>query len=785
MKKLFRTALFLSIVIIAPAQQLIVRTDGVSTMIPAQTGAASAVIVNNAVMADSSETQLRVIVELNSPSRLKQRRLKGMYSTAASVLTKQALVATVRSARIEKEFETVFSGFSVTVDKGDIHVISSLPGVKNIYPDLRINATPVSMNNAPADQTHTTSTAASAQGIRIGIIDTGIDYLHESLGGGYGEGFQVAGGYDFVNNDPDPMDDNGHGTHVAGIIGGNSSAISGLAKDAQLFAYKVLDKNGGGYSSTVLAALERAVQDSMQVLNLSLGTSYGHPDDPLATAVDALVEAGIIVVVSAGNAGEFGSIHSPGVSRQALTVGASNGNTIASFSSKGPVAEGYMVKPNVVAPGVGILSAKNGGGYVQMSGTSMAAPFVTAVAATLRAKHPDWSATEIIAAIISNSTNLHTGLFAQGNGRVDETVLETRNFALPAHLSFGFDSLSATTWSRREKIRIISNTSAATSYRLVSASVNPAIQIRCTPQQITVGPQQPATVDIDLTANNLFLSNNKDFAGGYTGTILAIGENDTIVVPYTFFKGHVVSIQFSEIPRMVLIHNQKNFSKVTLPKSNYLSLVVEEGMYDIVSTYIGSRYHIRENVGVSGKVNIDIESSESRIPLTFQPVDETGAPLAAGGTGTFSSLEVLVHRPTGFALIAMGGGKSGGYIGGEKYFSKFSDNYLFAQSLNIQPDNFTSYTYDMSIDSGITDETPMDFTPSSLQSVEIKYRIPENTPRAFPITWTSYINKSSVTSVTFFDGTAEPLQYPFTQRSLYTPRSASFPIFHQREAYRY
>ena len=253
MKKFFRTALLFSAVIIAQSQQLIVKTDGASTMIPSGPAGASAVIVNNSVMPDSFEAQLKVIVELSGPSRLKQRALKGLYSTAATVQTKQALLESVRSARIDKEYETVFNGFSVTVDKGDVRAIASLPGVKNVYPDLRINATPVSINTAAPSQPQSSSTTSSARGIRIGVIDTGIDYLHESLGGGYGEGFPVAGGYDFVNDDPDPMDDNGHGTHVAGIISGNSSTITGVAKDAQLFAYKVLDKNGGGYASTVLA----------------------------------------------------------------------------------------------------------------------------------------------------------------------------------------------------------------------------------------------------------------------------------------------------------------------------------------------------------------------------------------------------------------------------------------------------------------------------------------------------------------------------------------------------
>lgn len=783
MKTSLRIILLFGAVVSAPAQQLIVKTDGVSTTIPSPAGGASAVIVNNAVVPDSVEEQVRVIVELTTPSRLRQHTLKGTYSTAAMVQTKQAMLESVRSAKVEKEFETVFSGFSITVSRDDLRSVASVPGVKNVYPDLRVNATPVPANSSAPPPQRSTS-ASTAKGIRIGVIDTGIDYLHESLGGGFGEGFPVAGGYDFVNDDSDPMDDNGHGTHVAGIIGGNSSTITGLAKEAELFAYKVLDKNGKGYSSTVLAALERAVQDSMQIVNISLGTSYGHPDDPLAAAVDALVEAGIIVVVAAGNTGQHGSINSPGVARRALTVGASDGNAIASFSSKGPVADGYLVKPNVVAPGVEILSAKNGGGYVLMSGTSMATPFVTAVAAVVRSLHPDWSAAEIIDAIISNSIDLRSGLFTQGNGRVDATVIAREHFSSPSHISFGFDSLSASTWIRRESIRLYNKGILTASYRIIAPLSNPAIRITCSPQEIEIGPQESASIDVELSANNLLLSNNKDFASGYTGRILAVGENDTIVVPYTFFKGHVMSLRFTEIPRMVMIHDRENFSAVIMPKSTHVSLVVDEGTYDVVSTLYGARYHVREQIGISGRVDVDIDGTVSRIPMTFTPVNESGGRLTAG-TGTYSYLEVLVHRATGFALIAMGGGMNNGFTAKEKYFSQFSSGYLFAQSLTIQPDNFTSYTYDMSIDSGVTTDAPMNRTPSSLQSVEIKYQIPESTPRAFPITWTSYIGKSTVTGVTFFDGTAEPLRHPYTQRSYYTQRTSTFPIFHQREAYRY
>ena len=182
-------------------------------------------------------------------------------------------------------------------------------------------------------------------GVRVAIVDTGVAYTHPDLGGCLGATCKVIGGYDFVNNDNNPQDDNGHGTHVAGIVAANG-VVRGIAPDARLLAYKVLNANGDGFSSTVIAGIDAAVDpdgnpatnDGARVINLSLG-GYGDPDDPLSQAVDNATLHGVTVVVAAGNEGpNEQTIGSPGTARRAITVGASDKtDNPASFSSRGPV----------------------------------------------------------------------------------------------------------------------------------------------------------------------------------------------------------------------------------------------------------------------------------------------------------------------------------------------------------------------------------------------------------------------------------------------------------------
>lgn len=170
----------------------------------------------------------------------------------------------------------------------------------------------------------------NGQGIRIGIIDTGIDFDHPDLHG-YGTSGRITGGYDYVNTDKRPMDVNGHGTEVAGIIGANGS-FSGMAPKSQLFSYKVSSTGEAVSSEYIIRAISRAIEDKMNVINISLGVN--RTNDELENAVDEAVKKGIVVVTAAGNNGpDDKTIGSPGRDFNVITVGASYNNITSSLVS--------------------------------------------------------------------------------------------------------------------------------------------------------------------------------------------------------------------------------------------------------------------------------------------------------------------------------------------------------------------------------------------------------------------------------------------------------------------
>src|SRR5574340_1609623 len=170
----------------------------------------------------------------------------------------------------------------------------------------------------------------NGQGVKIGIIDTGVDFDHPDLHG-YGKSGRVVGGYDYVNTDEKPNDINGHGTEVAGIIGANGS-FSGMAPRSQLFSYKVSSSGEAVSSEYIIQAISRAIEDKMNVINISLGVN--RTNDELENAVDEAVKKGIVVVTAAGNNGpDDKTIGSPGGDFNVITVGASYNNITSSLVS--------------------------------------------------------------------------------------------------------------------------------------------------------------------------------------------------------------------------------------------------------------------------------------------------------------------------------------------------------------------------------------------------------------------------------------------------------------------
>ena len=251
---------------------------------------------------------------------------------------------------------------------------------------------------------------------------------------------KVIGGYDFVNDNNNPMDENGHGTHVAGIAAGSGfGGLKGVAPDALLYSYKVLNKNGAGYTSDVIAAIEQAVIDRVDIISLSLGVDckkyyngYNKncgPEDSKSIALNNAVNSGIIAVVSAGNTGpDFETIESPGTSEKSITVGAvDKKDKIAQFSSRGPVLG--LIKPDIVAPGVNICSAEYDfswsdrrcfdNKHIGLSGTSMATPHVAGAAAILKQKNPGYSPENIKVILKSKAIDLGFDSNTEGSGRID------------------------------------------------------------------------------------------------------------------------------------------------------------------------------------------------------------------------------------------------------------------------------------------------------------------------------------------------------------------------------
>lgn len=170
----------------------------------------------------------------------------------------------------------------------------------------------------------------NGQGIKIGIVDTGVDFDHPDLHG-YGKSGRIIGGYDYVNTDKRPIDVNGHGTEVAGIIGANGS-FSGMAPRSQLFSYKVSSTGEAVSSEYIIQAISRAIEDKMNVVNISLGVN--RTNDELENAVDEAVKKGIIIVTAAGNNGpDDMTIGSPGGDFNVITVGASYNNITSSLVS--------------------------------------------------------------------------------------------------------------------------------------------------------------------------------------------------------------------------------------------------------------------------------------------------------------------------------------------------------------------------------------------------------------------------------------------------------------------
>ncbi|CAH0023652.1 unnamed protein product [Clonostachys rhizophaga] len=266
-------------------------------------------------------------------------------------------LARVSGKKVVKVYDSdVFRGCSLESDEDNSDSLQSLNPVSQVWPSRKYQLAPITPSVVLTDEAIITNYSIHAmtgvdkihgagitgKGAQVAIVDTGISYDHPTLGGGFGSGFKVAGGYDLVGDgtwpaagekepDDDPLDQQGHGTHVAGIVAGKSDQFTGVAPDATLYSYKVFSTIDGTDEDTLIDAFIRAYDDGADIITCSIGAVNGYTDGPWALVGNRLVERGVLITISAGNSGSIGAFaaNSGAAAPNVLAVASAEPLTIA------------------------------------------------------------------------------------------------------------------------------------------------------------------------------------------------------------------------------------------------------------------------------------------------------------------------------------------------------------------------------------------------------------------------------------------------------------------------
>lgn len=354
-------------------------------------------------------------------------------------------------------------------------------------------------------------------GIKVAIIDSGIDYNHPDLDDNY------IVGYDFVNNDDDPMDDAGHGTHVAGTVAAEDDGVGvvGVAPEASLYALKVLGPDGSGSYSDVIAALQWCVNNGIQVTNNSYGSS-GNPGVLVEEAFDNSATAGILHVAAAGNSGNppgrGDNIIYPARYESVIAVAATDQNDKrARWSSTGPDLD-------LSAPGVAINSTLLGGGYGEKSGTSMASPHVAGTAAlVIAAEISD------VRSQLQNTADDLGDSSLYGNGLVDADEAAGMDTPLPGAIA-GKVTNTDSTAIKGATVAVEGTTLSATTSDSGDYTINNVPVGDYTVTASADGYESVSQYDVTVSADTI--TSDVDF-------ILALSETGTMYVESITFSSKV------------------------------------------------------------------------------------------------------------------------------------------------------------------------------------------------------------------------------------------------------
>ncbi|MEV0090814.1 S8 family serine peptidase [Streptomyces sp. NPDC050738] len=408
-------------------------------------------------------------------------------------------------------------------------------GVAKVWLDRKVKATldvSVPMIGAP----QAWAGGHDGTGVKVAILDTGIDGTHPDLTG------KVVASKSFIEGE-DTVDGAGHGTHVASTItgsgAGSAGRYKGVAPGAKLMIGKVLSNSGSGAESGVIEGMEWATANGADIVSMSLGSGPSDGTDPVSQTVNDLsASTGTLFVISAGNSGGTETVESPGAATSALTVAAvDKSDRLAGFSSRGPRLGDYGLKPDIAAPGVDIVAAHAAGTsmgtpvddlYSSMSGTSMAAPHVAGAAAIIAQHHPDWDGQRIKAALMSTTKDDGYTVYEQGAGRVDVARADSQQvFATTANLDFA--SVTAGSPPSEQKV-----TYANLGDQPVTLTLTPSL--RTTTGTTVEGKLRPAVTTLTVPASGTATTTvSFDPAGlgygRYTGALAASGDGVRLTTP--------------------------------------------------------------------------------------------------------------------------------------------------------------------------------------------------------------------------------------------------------------
>ncbi|HEV7767053.1 MAG TPA: S8 family serine peptidase [Thermoanaerobaculia bacterium] len=566
------------------------------------------------------------------------------------------------ATKVVHQYSLAFNGVVVELSTKEAEEIRKLPSVVAVHRDHAIARFEPTVNDVVATdivdaraRVHASALPARGAGIVVAIIDSGIDATHPAL--------RFAGGYDFAQNDPIPEDVDGHGTHVAGIIAANGADIVGVAPDATLLIYKVVHHDGDGKESSVVAALERAMDpngdgdpsDHVDVVNLSLGWEAGS-DSITARAVDRATAAGIVVVAAAGNIARTpAQIQAPAVAPTSIAVA----NAITELevireTSRGPTPGTLAFKPDIAALGENVVSTARGGGLTTKSGTSMSSPHVAGVAALLLELHPDWTPADVKAALVSTTRAMTSPPLARGAGFVDaQAAHEAKFFVDASGLSFGVNGAKSGTFDATRTFTITYRSQVPAAFTAIALGTPAGATITITPSTFSLVPGESRSVSVRLRTNNGELPFPADTLTG--GAIRLQSAAGNVAVPWGLVRTARATVTYDGTIDSLFVSSA---TRTRLPY-HYAPGAMEMYMapgerWDFMVVSDDARLVIAEGVRVDDDARVELRAADASRTFTLDARNGEGVPLHTLEGHEVKVWMTLANSAIGSDLVTLG-----------------------------------------------------------------------------------------------------------------------------------